>query len=98
MFAFDVLNSLLGTIIAMHPPVPVVDPLPGPEPSAPGLADEELGRLGEATDETIEVTSDAPSESASSVQLDKTKPEPLEQMHYTPGMPLTATLKAAYKF
>jgi hypothetical protein len=22
----------------------------------------------------------------------------LEQMHYTPGMPLTATLKVAYKF
>ncbi|MGE0396488.1 MAG: TonB-dependent receptor [Kofleriaceae bacterium] len=62
---------LLDIFALMHDPAPAIDPEPS-APSAPGLSDEELARLSEASaDEVIQVTSDAPAESASSVHLGK---------------------------
>lgn len=67
-----VLETALGLL--MHPPVPLVEP-PAEPASAPGLTDEQLEALVEASlqaaGETIEVTSEAPAESASSVHLDQ---------------------------
>lgn len=84
-----VLETAFG--LMMHPPVPVVDP-PAEPTSAPGLTDEELEALIEASDETIEVTSDAPAESASSVHLDQSKlrfrprTQPSDLLRQVPGL------------
>ena len=64
------LIALLDIFALMHDPAPIIDPEPEPA-SAPGLSDEELAKLSEASaEEVIEVTSDVPAESASSFQLD----------------------------
>ncbi len=84
-----IFNSLQ---LLMHPPVPVVDPPPEPS-GAPGISDEELAKLSEASAvETIEVTSDAPAESASSVHLDRSKlryrpsTQPSDVLRQIPGL------------
>lgn len=67
----NLLEHIFGAAFAMmHPPQPVADPPPAATLTAPGLSDEELVALAEASAETIEVTSEAPAESASSVRLD----------------------------
>lgn len=84
-----IFNSLS---LLMHPPVPVIDPPPEPS-GAPGISDEELAKLSEASAiETIEVTSDAPAESASSVHLDRSKlrfrpsTQPSDLLRQIPGL------------
>lgn len=94
MSVFNILENIFGVIVAMmHPPQPVVDPPPDTEPSVPGLSDEELAKLAEASSsETIEVTSDAPAESASSVHLDtgklrfRSRTQPSDLLRQVPGL------------
>jgi len=60
---------LLDIFALMHDPPPIIDPGPGPS-GAPGISDEELAKLADASaSEVIEITSDVPAESASSVHL-----------------------------
>ena len=89
----SIIEAALGSFFAlMHPPQPVGDPRPEPPPSAPGLSDEELARLSESSPETIEVTSDAPAESASSVHLDsgqlrfRPRTQPSDLLRQVPGL------------
>ncbi len=87
-----VFNSLH---LLLHPPVPVIDPPPEPG-GAPGISDEELTKLTKLTDasagEVIEVTSDAPAESASSVHLERStlrfRPhtQPSDLLRQIPGL------------
>lgn len=91
------ISTLLQTLfnslhLLMHPPVPVIDPPPEPS-GASGISDEELTKLSKAsTVETIEVTSDAPAESASSVHLDRSKlryrpsTQPSDLLRQIPGL------------
>ncbi len=84
-----VLRSLFAL---MHPPLPEIDP--GPDPvSSPGISDEELARLADASAvETIEVVSDAPAESASSVSIDarmlrfRPRTQPSDFLRQVPGL------------
>ncbi len=85
------LENLFGVIFAMmHPPEPIGDPRPQPAP-LPALSDEELEALASA-DETIEITSDAPAESASSVKLDagelryRPRTQPSDLLRQVPGL------------
>jgi outer membrane receptor protein involved in Fe transport len=86
-------ENALGALLAMmHPPQPVAAD-PPPEPSAPGLSDEELAKLADASaDETIEITSDAPAESASSVHIDagklrfRPRTQPSDLLRQVPGL------------
>jgi hypothetical protein len=88
-----ILENIFGAVFAlMHPPQPVADPLPEPEPAVPGLSDEELVKLAEASAETIEVVADAPAESASSVHLDagklrfRARTQPSDLLRQVPGL------------
>lgn len=85
---------LLDIFALMHDPPPVIDPDPEPAPaSAPGLSDEELARLSQASaDEVIQVTSSVPAESASSVHLDRDvlryrlRTQPSDLLRQVPGL------------
>ncbi|MBA3455139.1 MAG: TonB-dependent receptor plug domain-containing protein [Deltaproteobacteria bacterium] len=89
----SLLQAVFNSIsLLMHPPVPVIDPPPEPS-GAPGISDEELAKLSEASAvETIEVVSDAPAESASSVHLDRSKlryrpsTQPSDLLRQIPGL------------
>jgi outer membrane receptor protein involved in Fe transport len=88
-----ILENLFGAIFAlMHPPQPVADPAPEVSAGAPTLTDEELLGLATASAETIEVTDDAPAESASSVHLGADKlryrphTQPSDLLRQVPGL------------
>lgn len=85
-------KDLLGIIFAMmHVPQPIGDPRPEPAPAVTGLSDEELEKLA-AAGETIEITSDAPAQSASSVHLDsgalrfRPRTQPSDLLRQVPGL------------
>ena len=87
------LENILGAALAMmHPPQPVADPFPDLTQPALTLSDEELEKLAEASAETIEVTSDVPAESASSVHLDggklryRPRTQPSDLLRQVPGL------------
>ncbi|HWU88574.1 MAG TPA: TonB-dependent receptor plug domain-containing protein, partial [Kofleriaceae bacterium] len=92
MSTISLFENALGALLAMlHPPQPVADP--PPEPSVLGLSDEQLEKLAEASAaETIEVTSEAPAESASSVHLDagklrfRPRTQPSDLLRQVPGL------------
>lgn len=93
MSILSILESAFSAFLAlMHPPQPVGDPRPESEPSVPGLSDEQLAKLAEGSSETIEVTSDAPAESASSVHLDpgklryRARTQPSDLLRQVPGL------------
>ncbi len=78
--------------LLMHPPAPVIDP-PPETGGAPGISDEALAALAEGSAvETIEVTSDVPAESASSVHLERSKlryrpsTQPSDLLRQIPGL------------
>ena len=86
------LIALLDIFALMHDPPPLVDPEPTPTGS-PGISDEELARLADASaSEVIEITSDAPAESASSVHLGsevlrfRLRTQPSDLMRQVPGL------------
>ncbi len=86
------LVALLDIFALMHDPPPLLDPEPAPT-SAPGISDEELATLAAASaDEVIEVTSDVPAESASSVHLGRSvlryrlRTQPSDLMRQVPGL------------
>ncbi|MEJ7601078.1 MAG: TonB-dependent receptor [Kofleriaceae bacterium] len=89
----SIIEAALGSFFTlMHPPQPMGDPRPAPSPGVPGLSDEALARLSEGSSETIVVTSDAPAESASSVNLDSGKlrfrprTQPSDLLRQVPGL------------
>ncbi len=91
--SISILENIFGAVLAMmHPPQPVADPPPATEPAVPGLTDEELVKLAEASAETIEVIADAPAESASSVRLDtgrlrfRARTQPSDLLRQVPGL------------
>jgi outer membrane receptor for Fe3+-dicitrate len=86
------LLALLDIFALMHDPPPVIDPEPEPS-GAPGLSDEELQKLSEnSADEVIQVTSDVPAESASSVHLGsdvlryRLRTQPSDLLRQVPGL------------
>ncbi len=97
MSSTSLLEAAFGSLIAlMHPAAPVLahppEPVPANPIAPPTLGDDELAKLADQSAETIEITSESPAESASSVKLDsrelryRSRTQPSDILRQVPGL------------